>query len=218
MSKSNIFLTGATGLLGSYLLKILLQNGHRVYCLARSKDNKSAKDRVVDTLSFWDEETIAKYKRNLKVFEGDIAKHNLGISDKEIFTLKEEVNEIFHCAAVTQFNWPLDKIRKVNVEGTRNVLELALKCKGLKKVNYISTAYVCGDYKRVFKETDLDVGQKFNTTYEQSKFEAEKLVNEYRKERLWIDVFRPAIIVGESTIGKTFKFEHIDQLLRLWNL
>jgi len=46
ITKSTIFLTGATGLLGSYLLKTLLNNNCKVYCLARSKDSRSAKERV----------------------------------------------------------------------------------------------------------------------------------------------------------------------------
>ena len=45
--KKTIFLTGATGLLGSYLLKILIEKGHKVYALVRSKNNKSAEDRVL---------------------------------------------------------------------------------------------------------------------------------------------------------------------------
>ena len=216
MNKPNIFLTGSTGLLGSYLLKILLHNNHKVYCLARSKDNKSAEERVKDILNFWDKKVLERHSKNLIVLEGDITKGSLGLTKKDIEILKEEINEIFHCAAVTQFNWPLDKIRKVNTEGTKNILDLALKCNNLKKVNHISTAYVCGDYKGVFKETDLDKGQKFNTTYEQSKFEAEKLVNKYREKGLWVDVFRPPLIIGESTTGKISVIQGFYQTLHYW--
>jgi len=215
--KRTIFLTGATGLVGSYLLKILLQHGHKVYCLARSKDNKSVKQRVVDILNFWDKKVYPKYRRNLIVLEGDIAKENLGLSKKNRDLLKTDTEEIFHSAAVTDINWPLNKIRKINVGGTKNVLELALKCKKLKKVNHISTAYVCGNYKGVFTENDLDVGQGFNSTYEQSKFEAEKLVKQYRKY-LWVDIFRPAIVIGESKSGRILQFRNIYQFIHLFCL
>ncbi len=217
--KSTVFLTGATGLLGSYLLKILLKNNHKVYCLARAKEKKSAKERVKDVLNFWDKEVLKKHKDNLVVLEGDITKKNLGLTNSKVSLLKKEINEIFHCAAVTKFNWPLNKIRKVNVGGTKNVLEFALQCKNLKKVNHISTGYVCGDYKGVFKETDLDVGQKFNTTYLQSKFEAEKLVHKYRKKGLWIDIFRPPFVLGEARTGKILSFEQgFYQLLHIYAL
>ncbi len=258
-NKRTVFLTGATGLVGSYLLKVLLQKGYKVYALARGKDNKNARDRVIDVLKFWDipspiplpqgegargrvKDAFSEQKsHNLVVFEGDITKKNLGLNKQNIDLLKNEIEEIFHCAAVTQFNWPLEKIRKVNVDGTKNVLELARKCnknnppsppfskggqggfleqKGIfKKVNHLSTAYVCGDYKGVFREDDLDVGQKFSTTYTQSKFEAEELVEEYRRKGLWVDVFRPPLVVGESATGKTITFQQsVYQLLHMWNL
>ena len=217
--KKTIFLTGATGLVGSYLLKILLQNGHKVYTLARDKNNKSANERVFEVLKFWDQDIADKYFKNCIVVNGDITQENLGLNKNINSLLKNQTEEIFHCAAITEFNKPMEEIRKVNVYGTKNILDFSLECKNLKKVNHISTAYIFGDYKGVFKEDDLDVGQKFNTTYEQSKFEAEKLVVEYRNKGLWIDVFRPAIIVGESTTGKIISFNKaFYQGLRNWNL
>ena len=221
-NKKKILLTGATGLVGSYLLKILLQEGHKVYALARSKNNKNAKDRVTEVLNFWDKDVLSEKSYCLEVLEGDIAKKNLDLDKQNLDLLKNEIEEIFHCAAVTQFNLPLKEIRKVNAEGTKNILELAVKYskKGrLKKVNHLSTAYVCGDYKGVFKEDDLDVGQRFNSTYEQSKFEAEKLVEKYRKKGLWIDVFRPPLVIGESMTGKTITLQQsVYQLLHMWSL
>jgi len=221
-NKKTIFLTGATGLVGSYLFKTLLQEGHKVYALARSKNNKNARDRVIDILRFWDNNIFFRKSHNLAVLEGDITKKNLGLNKQSIDLLKNEIEEIFHCAAVTQFNLPVEKIRKVNVEGTKNVLDLTVECKEksrLKKVNHLSTAYVCGDYKGIFKEDDLDVGQRFNSTYEQSKFEAEKLVEKYRKKGLWIDVFRPPLVIGESMTGKTITLQQsVYQLLHMWSL
>lgn len=220
-NKKTVFITGATGLVGSYLLKILLQNGYKVYALAKSKDDKNAKDRVIDILKFWDKDIFPRKSYNLSVLEGDITQNNFGLNKQNLDLLKNEIEEIFHCAAITQFNWPLKEIRKVNVGGTKNMLELAVKCNErgrLKKATHISTAYVCGDYKGIFKEDDLDLGQGFITPYEQSKFEAEKLVKEYRQKELWIDIFRPPIIVGESRTGKVLSFDRaFYQALHLWN-
>jgi long-chain acyl-CoA synthetase len=242
--QKTVLLTGATGLVGSYLLKILLQKGYKVNVLARGKGNKSARDRVIDVLNFWDKDVLSQtqnppesphtplWKRGaggdfkvgqggFLVLEGDITKKNLGLNKQNIDLLKNKIEEIFHCAAVTQINLPLKEARKVNVVGTKNVLEMAVKCKEkgrLKKVNHISTAYICGDYKGVFKEDDLDVGQKFNSTYGQSKFEAERLVEKYRERGLWIDVFRPPIIIGESNTGKILQFRNIYEFLHICKL
>jgi long-chain acyl-CoA synthetase len=207
--KRTIFITGATGLLGSYLLKIFLENGHKVFALARGQNAQEASERVIKKIKFWDEKVSAK---NLSVLVGDITKENLGLDSKTLDKLKSEVDEIFHCAAAINLDWPLDKIRLINVNGTQNLLNLGCEWSKkfrLKKISHISTAYVCGDYKGEFKENDLDCGQGFVTTYEQSKFEAEKLVEEYRKKGLWIDIFRSSIIVGDSKFGKITRFQNI---------
>jgi thioester reductase-like protein len=213
--KPVVFLTGATGLVGSYLLKILLKNGHKVFVLARPKGDKNAKQRIAYVLNFWDKEVFSSFRKNLVVVEGDIAEKNFGLMPKELTRLYAEVEQIYHCAAVTDLNWPLNKIRKINVAGTKNILDFALKCPRLIKVNHISTAYVCGDYGGVFAEGDLDVGQKFNSTYEQSKFEAEKLVKKYRRKMLWIDIFRLPLVIGESKTGKIITFKNIYQFLSI---
>lgn len=218
--KPTIFLTGGTGLVGSYLLKILLENNHKVYCLARSKNNQSAKSRIINTLKFWDKQVLKKAS-NLKIIEGDITDKNMGLNQKTTDLLIKEVEETYHSAAITDLNIPLDQIRQSNVEGTRKILELGLKLRKtgrFKKINHISTAYIYGSYQGRFNEDDLDVGQKFNTNYEKTKFEAEKLIWKYRKRGLWVDIFRPSMILGESYTGKTFQFKHMYQLLNLCRL
>ncbi|MCX7926648.1 MAG: SDR family oxidoreductase [Candidatus Omnitrophica bacterium] len=216
--KKTILLTGATGLVGSYLLKELLNAGQRVFVLSRATGDKTAESRVEQVVNFWDKDTLKNNRENLKVFNSDITRQNLGLSSREYKDIQQQTNIIYHSAAITEFNWPLEEIRKINVEGTRNILELAKGAKNIERINHLSTAYVCGNYNGVFSENDLDKGQSFNTTYEQSKFEAEKLVVEYRKKGLWIDIFRPPIIVGETQTGKTIKFQGFYQLLYMCRL
>ena len=217
-----VFITGVTGLVGSYLLKLILADGHKVFALAREKDNKTARERVLGILSFWDKDVAAEKSHNLTVLDGDITDRNLGLDKQTINLLIDEVEEIFHSAAVTQYNWPLDKIRKVNVEGTEHILDLAVVFRDqgkLKKVNHLSTAYVCGDHSGAFNEYDLDVGQEFQTTYLQSKFEAEKVVGKFREAGLWIDIFRPSLVIGESFSGKTVTFQQsVYQLFHMLSL
>lgn len=206
--KKTVFLTGATGLLGSYLLEILLKNDHKVYALARSNNSKSAKERVRGILRFWDKNIP---ENNLSVIEGDIAYPDFGIKAKD--TLKKiipDIDIIFHSAALAQLRVPIDKIRQINVEGTRNLLDFALRCKengSLKKVNHISTAYVVGKKSDInFSEDMLELGQGFNNTYEQSKYEAEVLAKEYLKKGLNISIFRPSMVMGDTQEGKINDF------------
>lgn len=209
--KSTIFLTGATGLLGSYLLKLFLKNDHKVYVLARGRKDKSARQRVHEFVAFWDEDVLYKNKKNLKVIEGDIIYPNLGInSSKLLEELITETEIIYHSAALAKLRAPLDTISKINIEGTKNVMDFALKCKKkgkLKKVNHISTAYVAGTIGNInFLENMRELGQGFHNDYEQTKYEAEIVVQEYQKKGLNISIFRPSLVMGDSVKGKTTDF------------
>ncbi|MBM3244826.1 MAG: NAD-dependent epimerase/dehydratase family protein [Candidatus Omnitrophica bacterium] len=198
-----VFLTGATGLVASYLLKILLQQGNFVYCLARSKDGISAGERVTSLLKFWDKNTPTE---NLRVLDGDVTLPGLGIKkEKEEVASNAEI--IYHSAALAELRSPLDVISKINVEGTNNILEFALGCKKLKKLNHISTAFVIGDRKGVnFTEDMLQEGQGFYNTYEQTKYEAEILVKNYVKKGINISIFRPSMVMGDFKEGRTNSF------------
>jgi nucleoside-diphosphate-sugar epimerase len=121
-----------------------------------------------------------------------------------------------HGAASVSFELGLEASREINVDGTRRVLEFADRCRargGLRRLSYISTAYVAGEHVGRFSEEDLDVGQRFRNPYEQSKFEAEQIVSRWRP-RLPITVLRPSIIVGERDSGWTASFNVIYWPLR----
>ena len=90
---------------------------------------------------------------------------------------------VVHSAASVSFTLPLEEAREINLEGTRRMVEfaqMAQDCGGLERYGHVSTAYVAGTYDGRFAERDLDVGQEFNNSYEQSKFEAEQLVRSHR--------------------------------------
>lgn len=212
----DIFITGATGFLGSNLLKLLLgEEGTQVYILIRARNNKLASERR-DALinSTFPKSVRNKLYHRLHAVRGDISKDNLGLNKKDFHKLQDALDTIYHCAAIREFGYNLDTIRKVNVGGTENLLKTALawKNKGrLESVNHISTAYVAGNYTGTFYETQLDVSQRFNNTYEQSKFEAEKVVVRYRKKGLPVDIFRPSIItdaipVNKENLSMAFRF------------
>lgn len=224
-SNGDIFLTGGTGFIGSYFLKLLLKRTKkRIYVLARGDKKNSAAKRILNSLSFWAMNEVEKYRKeveNLIVLEGDITKKNLGLDIRFIRILESKIEKIFHFAADTKFNSATQRLYEINTVGTENILEFALRCKrkgSFKKINYVSTAFIFGDYQGEFEEDDLDKGQHFNTAYERSKFRAEKSISYYRRKWLWIDIFRPALVVGESVTGKIPSFKQaLYQLMHIWN-
>jgi long-chain acyl-CoA synthetase len=130
--------------------------------------------------------------------------------------LAEAVTDVVHCAASISFELPLQAARDINVEGTRELLELAAmaQCRGgLDSFSHVSTAYVAGDWRGSFGEDDFAAGQRFRNTYEQSKYESELLVRQHATT-LPVQIFRPSIVVGDSRSGFTTAFNVIYSPLR----
>ena len=113
----------------------------------------------------------------------------------------EEVGAVMHCAASISFDLPLDEARQINVEGTREIIGFAREAKNggrLDRFIHVSTAYVAGITKGTFRERQLDAGQEFRNTYEQTKWEAEHVVND--ASDLDPVIARPSIVMGESEL------------------
>jgi dephospho-CoA kinase len=140
-----------------------------------------------------------------EVLAGDVCDMDLGLSSVEYRALSRELTWIHHLAGIYFMGEEDETARRVNVSGTRTVLELARDVGRLERVVHWSTAMVSGDRKGRCYEEDLEAGQRFHNAYERTKYEAEKLVRAAMR-RLPITVLRPSIIVGDSTTGE------IDQL------
>jgi thioester reductase-like protein len=210
-----VFLTGATGFVGMELLARYLEHTDcRVYALVRGSNDREVAARVERALLCLFGPDHPHAERVVAV-RGDITRPALGIRDG-LDQLAEQVSEVVHGAATVSFDLDLQAARAINVQGTQRVLEFAQRCHthgGLQRFSYISTAYVAGEHAGCFSEDDLDVGQRFRNTYEQSKFEAECVVHRLR-EQLPVTVLRPSIVVGERDSGWTASFNVLYWPLR----
>jgi thioester reductase-like protein len=213
MAQPPIFLTGATGFVGMELLARYLERTDRtVYALVRGDSDEDAQARLDASVSRMLPDPAPFAGRAISV-RGDVMKRDLGMAPRRRAELTCEVGEIVHAAASVSFALPLPESRAINVEGTRNVLEFARDVDRLRRLSYISTAYVAGDHRGTFGDDQLDIGQRFRNPYEQSKFEAETLVREQCGE-LPIQIFRPSIVVGEADTGWTPAFNVIYSPLK----
>jgi thioester reductase-like protein len=203
-----VLLTGATGFVGmAVLARILDRTDRHVVVLVRARSQAEADGRLEALMSSLFV-SPGRYAGRVSAVCGDLTAPALGLGATREW-IAERVGEIIHGAASVAFNLPLPESRSINVEGTRRVLELAHDCaargNGLRRMTYVSTAYVAGDRHGCAQEAELDAGQTFRNAYEQSKHEAERLVRSEQR-RLPLTVVRPSIVVGERDTGWTSSF------------
>ncbi|MBC7172970.1 MAG: SDR family oxidoreductase [Polyangiaceae bacterium] len=200
---ATIFFTGFPGFLGRELLPRVLARrpGDRALCLVQAKFKPDAM-RAVSALVARD----PSLEGRIELVDGDLVKGDLGLGSRRD-DLAKDVAEIHHLAAVYDLDVPRDFAMRVNVDGTRHVLDFARRCGKLERHHYVSTCYVSGRYTGPFAETDLDKGQSFSNFYEETKFLAELDVAEARDAGMPTTVYRPSIVVGDHRTGATQKFD-----------
>ncbi len=191
-----VLLTGASGLVGSTWLPLVLKNHleRRVTILSRSPE-------------------LGNPARNISTIHGDLTQRDLGLAPETKRALVQNVTGIIHCAADIRFRLPIDQARATNTAGTRRLLALARKCKRLEKFAYVSTVYVAGKHRGIVREEQLARPPGFMNAYQQSKHEAEELVFEAMRD-IPASIFRLSSIISDSA-GAVRQFNYFHQLLRM---
>lgn len=210
----HMLLTGATGLLGRYLLRDLAQAGVKTAVVVRRSRRKSAADRVEELMGTWDR-ILGRELPRPHVLEGDLCDERLGLGDDDLAWVGEHCDSMLHNAASLSFisTDPEGEPWRSNVKGTGNVLDVCRET-GIRDFHHVSTSYVCGRRTGTVLESELDVGQELGNDYERSKVQAEKMV----QEADFLSpptIYRPAIIVGDSTNGFTTTFHGFYATLHL---
>jgi thioester reductase-like protein len=211
-----VFLTGATGFLGAFLLHDLLEHTRApVYCLVRASDERAARGRIEKSLhgyGLWRD----NYADRIVAVVGDLAAPRLGLSLERFSRLADEVDVIYHNGAVVNFLQPYEAHRPANVGGTREVLRLAALRK-LKPVHYVSTIGVFGDRPEVAppRETDAARREGLAGGYNQSKWVAERLVALAGQRGLPVTVYRPGRIAWHSVTGVANSDDLLTGAIRL---
>lgn len=216
-SDRDVLLTGATGFLGMELLARYLERTARTMLApVRASDPGQARARIGRVLELLYGDADA-YRPRVIPIPADVERDGLGLTQPDRDRVLANTSEIVHCAATVSFTTGLAASRRVNVEGTRNLLALAKRCaqRGiLRRFTHVSTAYVAGTHEGEFSEDELEVGQRFRNPYERSKYEAEQLARAHAGGLPAVTIVRPSIIVGESTTGWTPTFNVLYVPLR----
>lgn len=198
----DIFLTGATGFLGAFLLdEVLRATEATVHCLVRQRGEKDPLETIRENLRGYGLEDAALSERVVAVV-GDLAEPLLGMSAAGFDAVAREVDFVIHAGAVVNLVYPYAALKAANVDGTREILRLA--CRHTQKpVHYVSTNGVFpADAGLCEEETDLDSLAGLQADgYGQSKWVAEKLVWGASERGLAVSVYRPGNVSGHSVTG-----------------
>lgn len=215
-----VFLTGATGFLGAFILEQLLsQTKADIYCLVRSSSLQEGRKKLTANLQQYKLDPGYSAER-IKIIIGDLSLLRFGLSDPEYEMLAEKVDLIYHNGALVNWIYPYSRLRRVNVDSIPAVLRLACY-KHLKPVHYTSTLSVFplvnNELGRVILEDDsIDHGDIMLGGYTQSKWVAEKIFMLARARGIPVSIYRSGIISGHSLSGAWTTVDFLSKLIRSW--
>ena len=182
-----IFVTGGTGLVGAHILLKLSQRGEKIKALKRSLSNTCICRNI------FIRNNALELFNNIIWVDGDIT---------NIVSLQDGMKDctyIIHCAGIVSFD-PLDKeiLRKINIEGTANVMNIALSL-NMKKVAYVSSVAALGSNPmddNIVNEEIYSPPTKDASYYAYTKYHAEQEVWRGNAEGMDIVIVNPSIILG----------------------
>jgi len=194
--------SGATGFIGRRLVGRLLS--HRPDAPIRVLALRDSLPQIERLMELWAEIDPSAPER-IRPLVGDLTEPRLGLDEDAVSELRKDgIEHFFHLAAIYDMTADEESAERVNVGGTRNVVEFAAAV-GTGCLHHISSIAVAGDYRGVFTEEMFDVGQPLTHSYHRTKFESERIVR-LESTTPW-RVYRPGIVVGDSHTGAIDKID-----------
>ena len=203
---NNVLLTGGTGFIGPFLIKSLLeQTRAKIHILVRSSDECQGRQRLraaMESMGSCAEGLMQMFEARVIPVCGDLGQPQLGLTQDVWDHLAAETDAVFHNGATVNYLFNYDRMRDANVLGTNEVLRLAFERRP-KTFNYVSTTFIFGwAVKKVLYETDHNANMELlDFGYSQSKWVAEQVVMDARRQGLATRIFRPALVSPSVTGG-----------------
>jgi len=219
-----IFLTGATGYIGSYLAAGLLEeHGESLNVLVRAKDEREAQLRLWQSLQlhFGFPQFREHLRAHINIFRGDLTLPFFGLDADDYRSLVHSTESVLHCAA--SLNRKSEKsCLNVNLRGTLEVIQLARRAQdshGLRRFSDISTVAVAGHRSNevVAEDRSIDWDRSDYDPYARTKKFCEHMVEEMLAD-VPRTVFRPSIVLGDSRRPETTQFDMVRAFVFLAGL
>ncbi len=209
-----VFLTGATGYLGAFLLSELMrQTAVKVDCLVRAASPSEARRRVVSNLErygLWND----AFADRIGFVLGELSEPRFGLSPERFQELADRTDTIFHSGAWVNFVFPYERLKPSHVDAMEHVMRLAVASrKRVANLHFISTLGVIMStgYARgtqVFEDQPLQHVEGLLNGYEQAKHVADRMAWVGLKERgIPTAIYRPGMVGGNGITGEYHKFD-----------
>ncbi|TKX25681.1 putative L-2-aminoadipate reductase large subunit [Elsinoe australis] len=225
--QQTVFVTGATGFLGAFILHDLLSNGSKVIAHARAKTSEAALERVKQTCQaygIWSESWAA----NLSCVLGDLEQEGLGMSKEDIQKVTNQADAIIHNGAIVHWIKPFSSLKAANVLSTISAISLCAQGKPKSLAFVSSTSALDNDHYVQTSDQSVATGgtgvsesddmegsrQGLATGYGQSKWVSEQLVFEARRRGLTAGVIRAGYVLGDPKTGTTNTDDFLLRMLK----
>lgn len=203
------FITGFPGFIATELVQELFNEAVTTEIIAVVQYSQLAKAKVVA------QEIEKRYEGcQIVLLDGDITLPNLDIATPDFEVIAPQIEVAWHLAAAHHIAIKREKAWKINVHGTANVNAFIALLPNLRRYMYFSTAFVAGTRSGDILEMELVRPSAFHNYWEESKFEAELLVDDLKLD-VPITIVRPSMIYGHSISGETKKFDGIYYLMNM---
>jgi nucleoside-diphosphate-sugar epimerase len=206
-SDDTFFITGFPGFIANRLVERLATWTGNLILLVQPSLRARAKSEVSEIIL-----KTGRAPANFRLVEGDISLPNLGLSELDQQLVRAETTRVFHLAAIYDLAVSRELAIRINVEGTRNLNNLARTLPQLRHYHHVSTCYVAGKREGRILETELRHDAGFRNFYEESKYLAELEVQELKND-LPVTIHRPAVVCGDSQTGETAKYDGVYYLI-----
>lgn len=206
-----VLITGANGIVGSELARTLAREPDppelRLLVRADDADELAAK-------SAWLRGWIGSARARVEILRGDVTRPDLGLDAGALASLLDGVTGVIHAAASTSFHQTEEQGERGNVVATRNVLDLARRCRRLERFGLVSTVYVAGCRTGDVREDELDLARGYSNEYERSKARAEI---EALRADLPVAIYRLGIVVGRRGDGRISRMTGLYPVWRIFH-
>ncbi|OJE52027.1 peptide synthetase [Bacillus luti] len=199
---SKIFLTGATGYLGSHILYELLKDTTaHIYCLVRPTQN--IQQRIVNTLTSYFNDISKDWLQRITAVPGDLGEEYLGMSEEEFLLIRSKIDTVIHCGADVRHFGDVAQFINVNVHGTSRMLALTEEGASF---HFISTIGIpielaIGQWDTYIETGDFNYDVELENVYSDSKLQAESLVREALKSGVQGNIYRAGNLACHSKTG-----------------